>query len=261
MTIAKCEKCGKEYQLKSDEKPSDFKCECGGELSANESFETLEEIKPEKTRRTWNERTKRNKAMGIIGLLSLGVIIILVISGISGMFYNNPKSADGNPIFQNQYVSFEYPTGYYEQAITNSDASNSIMDIGIYKSGNLVGEIDTEIKSIKSIKNVFKKGDVLYGKLRPNLNKVWLANIDGICSTDILVLTSKSEYSSELYELILRSDDFNREVLNGLKGAQLPRVSFDYMSKIQIPTVSEEIQKSFIDQIKIENEVISSNFL
>jgi type I restriction enzyme M protein len=126
-------------------------------------------------------------------------------------------------------------------------------------SGNLVGEIDTEIKSIKSIKNVFKKGDVLYGKLRPNLNKVWLANIDGICSTDILVLTSKSEYSSELYELILRSDDFNKEVLNGLKGAQLPRVSFDYMSKIQIPTVPEEIQKSFIDQIKIENEVISSN--
>jgi len=59
-------------------------------------------------------------------------------------------------------------------------------------SGNLVGEVDTDIKSIKSIKNVFYKGDVLYGKLRPNLNKVWLANIDGICSTDILVLTSKS---------------------------------------------------------------------
>jgi len=59
--------------------------------------------------------------------------------------------------------------------------------------------------------------------------------------------------------LILRSDDFNKEVLNGLKGAQLPRVSFDYMSKIQIPVVSADIQKSFIDQIKIENEVISSN--
>ena len=126
-------------------------------------------------------------------------------------------------------------------------------------SGNLVGEVDTDIKSIKSIKNVFYKGDVLYGKLRPNLNKVWLANIDGICSTDILVLTSKSEHSPELYELILRSDDFNKEVLNGLKGAQLPRVSFDYMSKIQIPVVSADIQKSFIDQIKIENEVISSN--
>jgi len=126
-------------------------------------------------------------------------------------------------------------------------------------SGNLVGEINAEMKSIKSIKNVFKKGDILYGKLRPNLNKVWLANIDGICSTDILVLTCKTEHSPELYELILRSDDFNKEVLNGLKGAQLPRVSFNYMAKIQIPFVSTEIQKSFFNQIKIENEVVSSN--
>lgn len=126
-------------------------------------------------------------------------------------------------------------------------------------SGNLVDEVDTDIKSIKSIKNVFYKGDVLYGKLRPNLNKVWLANIDGICSTDILVLITKPEYSPEFYELILRSNDFNEEVLKGLKGAQLPRVSFDYVSKIQIPSVPQAIQKSFSDQIKIENKVISLN--
>lgn len=126
-------------------------------------------------------------------------------------------------------------------------------------SGNLVGEVNTDIKSIKSIKNVFKKGDILYGKLRPNLNKVWLANIDGICSTDILVLTTKPEYYPEFYELVLRSSDFNEEVLKGLKGAQLPRVSFDYVSKIQIPSAPQDTQKSFSEQIKIENQVISSN--
>jgi type I restriction enzyme M protein len=126
-------------------------------------------------------------------------------------------------------------------------------------SGNLVGEVNTDIKSIKSVKNVFKKGDILYGKLRPNLNKVWLANTDGICSTDILVLTTEPEYSPEFYELILRSNDFNEEVLKGLKGAQLPRVSFDYVSKIQIPSVPQDTQKSFSEQIKIENQVISSN--
>ena len=126
-------------------------------------------------------------------------------------------------------------------------------------SGNLVGEVNTDIKSIKSIKNVFKKGDILYGKLRPNLNKVWLANIDGICSTDILVLTTKPEYYPEFYELVLRSSDFNEEVLKGLKGAQLPRVSFDYVSKIQIPSAPQDTQKSFSEQIKIENHVISSN--
>ena len=33
-------------------------------------------------------------------------------------------------------------------------------------SGNLVGEVNAEMKSIKSTKTVFRKGDILYGKLR-----------------------------------------------------------------------------------------------
>jgi len=39
----------------------------------------------------------------------------------------------------------------------------------------------------RSTKNVFRKGDLLYGKLRPYLNKVWVSDFDGVCSTDILV--------------------------------------------------------------------------
>lgn len=54
--------------------------------------------------------------------------------------------------------------------------------------GQLTGEIFHEYSSIKSTKAKFKKGDILYGKLRPNLNKVHLSEYDGICSTDILVL-------------------------------------------------------------------------
>src|SRR5438128_384123 len=39
---------------------------------------------------------------------------------------------------------------------------------------------------VTSTKSVFRAGDVLYGKLRPYLNKVALPDFDGICSTDIL---------------------------------------------------------------------------
>src|SRR3989344_2694987 len=49
----------------------------------------------------------------------------------------------------------------------------------------LVGVRPTMGKFIKSTKTVFRKNDVLYGKLRPYLNKVWLADAGGICSTDI----------------------------------------------------------------------------
>jgi type I restriction enzyme M protein len=52
--------------------------------------------------------------------------------------------------------------------------------------GNIEGNvISTNPSEIKSLKCTFTKGQILYGKLRPNLNKVWLADCDGICSTDI----------------------------------------------------------------------------
>jgi hypothetical protein len=56
--------------------------------------------------------------------------------------------------------------------------------------GNFITNIEVG-KNILSSKNVFHKGDVLYGKLRPYLNKVVIATDDGICSTDILVLKTK----------------------------------------------------------------------
>src|SRR5947208_2108241 len=40
---------------------------------------------------------------------------------------------------------------------------------------------------VRSTKSVFHAGDVLYGKLRPYLNKVSVPAFDGVCSTDILV--------------------------------------------------------------------------
>ena len=41
----------------------------------------------------------------------------------------------------------------------------------------------------KSTKNKFYKNDVLYGKLRPYLNKIVLADNDGVCTTEIIPLT------------------------------------------------------------------------
>lgn len=45
--------------------------------------------------------------------------------------------------------------------------------------GNLEGNIKTEYQTIKSAKTVFKRVSIRYGKLRPNLNKVYLAQEDG----------------------------------------------------------------------------------
>ena len=81
-------------------------------------------------------------------------------------------------------------------------------------------KIECNIQSIKSTKRIFAKGDVLFGKLRPALNKVAYANCDGICSTDIIVLRAKDKnIMPEFYSILLRNADFNAMVLNGFTDA------------------------------------------
>ena len=45
---------------------------------------------------------------------------------------------------------------------------------------------------LESNKFEFKRGEMLFGKLRPYLHKVGIAPVDGVCSTDIVVVAPKS---------------------------------------------------------------------
>ncbi|MDE0482118.1 MAG: N-6 DNA methylase [Candidatus Poribacteria bacterium] len=103
------------------------------------------------------------------------------------------------------------------------------------QTGVLSGDIQTDYSTIKSNKNVFHIGDILYGKLRPNLNKVFLANIDGICSTDILVLRPNNPNLATFYKHYFLSEAFNSEVLTTVSGQQLPRTSWEKINRIPVP--------------------------
>ena len=50
--------------------------------------------------------------------------------------------------------------------------------------GLRVGSVQLEMASLTGRKPQFKKGDIVYGYLRPYLNKVWVAEFDGLCSVD-----------------------------------------------------------------------------
>src|SRR5438477_621454 len=52
---------------------------------------------------------------------------------------------------------------------------------------------------VTSTKAVFRPGDVLYGKLRPYLNKVCIPDFEGICSTDILVFPKSLLIQSQFF--------------------------------------------------------------
>ena len=125
-------------------------------------------------------------------------------------------------------------------------------------SGRLVGNtVNRDPASIKSLKNVFGPNQILYGKLRPNLNKVWLSDRDGICSTDIFVLEPKAgEVDPILYSYLLRDNRFNKLVMSQVKGAQLPRIGWKSLESIPIPLPPLDVQEEIVAEIEGYQKVI-----
>lgn len=147
--------------------------------------------------------------------------------------------------------------------INPADGSGRTLYIGLENiepsTGRLIGELDCAINSIRSTKRVFHKSDILYGRLRPALNKVTYPNTEGICSTDIIVLRAKDTDSTlpELYSHILGSTYFNEMVLNGVSGGQLPRVDASYLLQLPIPQIPVVVQKKMIEELKGYQQVIT----
>ncbi|MCM1145425.1 MAG: restriction endonuclease subunit S, partial [Lachnoclostridium sp.] len=125
--------------------------------------------------------------------------------------------------------------------------------------GKIIGQVECDINTIKSTKRIFKDTDILFGKLRPTLNKVAFPNRNGICSTDIIVLRAKDKnILPEFYSILLRDSNFNKQVLNGVSGGQLPRVDINYFLNLPIYEVPLTEQSDIMDKIKTEKQLTKS---
>jgi type I restriction enzyme, S subunit len=87
----------------------------------------------------------------------------------------------------------------------------------------------------------FSRGDVLYGRLRPYLNKVWVAEFDGVCSSEFIVFPRRDEIDSQFLAARLNSQDFVI-FANGQVSGKRPRVDFDKLSRfpILLPPAAEQ---------------------
>lgn len=87
----------------------------------------------------------------------------------------------------------------------------------------------------KSTKTQFLSGDVLYGKLRPYLNKVIVADEDGYCTTEIVPLRIYCEVDPNFLKYLLRRPDFLNHVNELTYGINLPRLGADDARNVPIP--------------------------
>jgi len=109
--------------------------------------------------------------------------------------------------------------------------------------------VDTGI-SANGDSKTFQSGDVLFGKLRPYLAKIYAPDCDGVCSGEFLVLRGFEGYMSFLKYYLL-SHDFIMLVNASTYGAKMPRANWDFIGNciINLPPINEQRAiASYLDQ-------------
>ena len=87
---------------------------------------------------------------------------------------------------------------------------------------------------LESTKFQFGKGEILFGKLRPYFHKVGVAPIDGVCSTDIVVVTPKGADWFAFVLGVVSSDEFVEYTNAGSTGTKMPRTSWTDMARYEL---------------------------
>lgn len=103
-----------------------------------------------------------------------------------------------------------------------------------------------------SNKTKFCKGDVLYGKLRPYLNKVLVADEDGVCTTEIVpirVVTAKLPLLAEYLQSYLMSPFFLDYANKISYGVKMPRLGTKDAKAALIPVPPIEEQTRIVTKL------------
>lgn len=129
---------------------------------------------------------------------------------------------------------------------------------------NKLGVLPFEgVANISSITE-YKPEDILISNIRPYLKKIWLADKEGGCSKDVLVLRSvdTSKYLPKYIFYMLRRDSFFDYVMEGKKGIKMPRGNKEDIMKYKIPMPNIDEQKRIVAQIEtLELEITKARTL
>lgn len=108
----------------------------------------------------------------------------------------------------------------------------------------LLNKVTFAERPFKSSKNRFSQGDVLYGKLRPYLDKVIVANEPGVCTTEIIPITNYGNIYPEFLRLLLKAPNFITYANSSTHGMNLPRLGTEKAQQavIELAPIQEQLR-------------------
>jgi type I restriction enzyme S subunit len=105
-------------------------------------------------------------------------------------------------------------------------------------------------EGIESNKFEFRKGEILFGKLRPYFHKVGVPPVDGVCSNDIVVVAPKTPHWFAFVLYVVSSDEFVEYTNAGSTGTKMPRTSWVEMARYDIVLPPEAIAQAFTEMVR-----------
>lgn len=115
-------------------------------------------------------------------------------------------------------------------------------------------------RDVQSTKSVFRKGHILFGKLRPYFRKVGVAPLDGVCSTDIIVIEAAKEWFGFVLGHVT-SGAFIRYTDAVSTGTRMPRVNWKAIANYKIVLPPTKVAAKFSDFVQPLAQKIILNVL
>ncbi|MEI6535241.1 MAG: restriction endonuclease subunit S, partial [Verrucomicrobiaceae bacterium] len=105
---------------------------------------------------------------------------------------------------------------------------------------------------VQSGKYHFQSGDIIFSKIRPNLNKVAIADRQGMCSADMYALVpDREQMTTEFLHFILGGKDFLKYAETVSNRANIPKLNRSQLLAFQCPVPELASQRQFSDRIAL----------
>ena len=131
-------------------------------------------------------------------------------------------------------------------------SENSANYLGLAGVESQTGELSGVQEEAAGQAFAYQKDDILYGRLRPYLNKVLMAESAGICSTEFHVMRviDTTTVLPEYVAAILRSDLILSQTRHMMTGNTHPRISNEDVQNLYIPVPDISVQMQIVDDLR-----------
>ncbi|HGO5824252.1 TPA: restriction endonuclease subunit S [Mannheimia haemolytica] len=149
----------------------------------------------------------------------------------------------------------------YALQLSNEKTESKNSDLRYIGMENIIsnrGELTENILQADGMANVFYENEILFGKLRPYLAKVYLANFNGICSTEFLVYKIKNIIAHKFAFYLLISQGFIDIVNSSTYGSKMPRANADFLANLSIPIPPLSEQNEIVAYIETQTAQIDA---